>query len=82
MPERVDSAREARALRTQLTSLPNSPSTNVLPVVALVTQTALTEKAKHRGPRLMDLVIAAVADTIRRVTGQPMEWLAPHVSLD
>jgi predicted nucleic acid-binding protein len=64
--------------------------------VALRTQAALAERAQHPGPTPVDLLIAAVAevndaivlhydrhfDAIRRVTGQPMEWLARRGSLE
>lgn len=90
------SGREARALRSQLTSLPHLPLDERAAKAALVTQAALTEKAQHKGPRPMDLLIAAIAelngavvlhydhhfDAIARVTGQPMEWLARRGSLD
>ena len=59
-------------------------------------QAALAERSQHRGPTAVDLLIAAIAevngatllhydrhfDTIARVTGQPMEWLARRGSLD
>jgi predicted nucleic acid-binding protein len=59
-------------------------------------QAALAERSQHRGPTPVDLLIAAIAevngatllhydrhfDTIARVTGQPMEWLARRGSLD
>ena len=90
------SARDARALRSQLAGFPQLPLDERASAAALVTQAALTEKAQHRGPRPMDLLIAAVAkvndtvllhydrhfDTIARMTGQPMEWLARKGSLD
>jgi predicted nucleic acid-binding protein len=90
------SARDALGLRNQLASLPQLPLDERAAPAAMATQTALTEKAHHRGPRPMDLLIAAVAevngatllpyarhfDTIARVTGQPMEWLARRGSLD
>jgi hypothetical protein len=90
------SARDAKALRNQLASLPQLPLNERTAEVALATQAALTEKAHHRGPRPMDLLIAAVAelnditllhydrhfDTIGRLTGQPMEWLARRGTLD
>ena len=64
--------------------------------VATRTQAALAERSQHRGPTPVDLLIAAIAevngatllhydrhfDTIARVTGQPMEWLARRGSLD
>jgi predicted nucleic acid-binding protein len=59
------------------------------------TQAALAERAQHRGPKPIDLLVAAIAevnemtllhydrhfDQIVRVTGQPAEWLAPRGSL-
>jgi predicted nucleic acid-binding protein len=59
------------------------------------TQGALAGRSHHRGPKPIDLLIAAVAeahgavllhydrhfDLIGRVTGQPTEWLAPRGSL-
>lgn len=58
-------------------------------------QAALAQTGQHRGPRPVDLLIAAIADVheavllhydrhfdaIRRVTRQPMEWLAPRGSI-
>jgi len=90
------SARDAGMLRVELGSLPQLPLDERAGAVALSIQAQLTEKAQHRGPRPMDLLIAAVAgmndvvllhydrhfDAIRRVTGQPMEWLARRGSLD
>jgi predicted nucleic acid-binding protein len=63
---------------------------------ALGTQPALEARSQHRGPRPIDLIIAAVAqvydavllhydkhfDAIAGVTGQPAEWLAKPGSLD
>jgi predicted nucleic acid-binding protein len=90
------SARDASSLRTQLSSLPRLSLDERAASTALAVQAQLTEKAQHRGPRPMDLLIAAIAetrgavvlhydrhfDTIARVTGQPMEWLARRGSLD
>jgi predicted nucleic acid-binding protein len=59
------------------------------------TQVALAERSQHRGPKPIDLLIAAIAevndvpllhydrhfDLIAKVTGQPAEWLAPRGSL-
>jgi len=59
-------------------------------------QSALAIRSQHRGPTPVDLCIAAVAelngatlvhydrhfDAIGRVTGQPMEWIAPRGTLD
>jgi len=64
--------------------------------VATQTQALLAQRSQHRGPTPIDLLIAAIAevngatllhydrhfDTIARVTGQPMEWLARRGSLD
>ena len=63
---------------------------------ALRTQAALAVQGHHRGPRPIDLLIAAIAevhgvtllhydrhfDLIARVTGQPAEWVARRGSLD
>jgi predicted nucleic acid-binding protein len=90
------SSGDARVLRDRLASLPQLPLDERAAAAALAVQAELTEKAQHRGPRPMDLLIAAVAevndavllhydrhfDTIARVTGQPMEWLARRGSLD
>lgn len=60
------------------------------------TQAALAGRGRHRGPKPIDLLIAAIAevngvtllhydrhfDLIARVTGQPAEWLARRGSLD
>jgi hypothetical protein len=59
-------------------------------------QAALATSSRHRGPTPVDLLVAAIAqvndsvllhydrhfDTIQRVTGQPMEWLAARGSID
>jgi predicted nucleic acid-binding protein len=58
-------------------------------------QAALAGHSQHRGPKPIDILIAAIAevnavtllhydrhfDQIVRVTGQPAEWLAPRGSL-
>ncbi len=60
------------------------------------TQALLAERSQHRGPRPMDLLVAAIAeardvtllhydrhfDAIARVTGQRTEWIAARGSLD
>ena len=60
------------------------------------TQAALADRSQHRGPKPIDLLIAAIAEThdatllhydrhfdlIARATGQPAEWLARRGSLD
>lgn len=62
---------------------------------ALATQRELTAKAQHKGPRVPDLIIAAVAqrynltllhhdsdfDRIAEVTGQRAEWVVPRGSV-
>jgi predicted nucleic acid-binding protein len=59
-------------------------------------QAALADRAQHRDPRPIDLLIAGIAqvadatllhydrhfDAIARVTSQPMEWIAPRGTLD
>jgi predicted nucleic acid-binding protein len=63
--------------------------------MALRNQAKLARHAQHRGPRPLDLLIAAIAEVhgatllhydrhfeqIARVTGQPTEWLARPGSL-
>ena len=63
--------------------------------MALRSQAKLARQAQHRGPRPLDLLIAAIAqvhgatllhydphfEQIARVTGQPTEWLARPGSL-
>jgi predicted nucleic acid-binding protein len=79
-----------------LSLLPNLPVDRQVERVALTMQGTLALKSQHRGPSPIDLLIAAIAqvngatllhydrhfDTIARVTGQPMEWLARRGSLD
>lgn len=59
-------------------------------------QAALAERGQHRGPKPIDVLVAAIAevnavtllhydrhfDLIARVTGQPTQWLARRGSLD
>lgn len=59
-------------------------------------QAALAARGQHRGPKPLDLLVAAIAeaqglillhydrhfDVVARVTGQPTEWLARRGSLD
>ena len=89
-------ARDFTSLQDQLAGLPTLPLDQEASAAALATQAALVPRAQHRGPRPMDLLIAAIAlvqgaivlhydrhfDAIARVTGQPMEWLARRGSLD
>lgn len=63
---------------------------------ALATQRELAMKAQHRGPKIPDLLIAAVAqryeltlihydsdfDRIAEVTGQQAEWVVPRGTAD
>jgi hypothetical protein len=84
------------ALRAELNALVRLPATPNAEAYALRTQNALAAKSQHRGPKPMDLLIAAIAevhgavllhydrhfDLIARVTGQPAEWLARRGSLD
>jgi predicted nucleic acid-binding protein len=84
------------SLQDQLAGLPRLPLDQEASAAASELQSALVARAQHRGPRPMDLLIAAIAwvqgaivlhydrhfDAIARVTGQPMEWLARRGSLD
>lgn len=84
------------ALDRFLADLPSLPLDDRATRAAERVQALLVAKSQHRGPRPMDLLIAAVAevreatvlhydrhfDAIARVTGQPMEWLARRGSLD
>jgi predicted nucleic acid-binding protein len=88
--------RDYAALHDQLAGLPRLPLDREASAAASELQSALAARAQHRGPRPMDLLIAAIAwvqgaivlhydrhfDAIARVTGQPMEWLARRGSLD
>ena len=88
--------RDYGALQVLLSSLPELPLDTEASKAASDTQSALSARAQHRGPRPMDLLIAAIAslngavvlhydrhfEAIARVTGQPMEWLARRGSLD
>jgi predicted nucleic acid-binding protein len=63
---------------------------------ALATQCELAAKSQHRGPKIPDLIIAAIAqrhdlilihydsdfDRIAEVTGQRVEWVVPRGSAD
>ncbi|MGB2954232.1 MAG: PIN domain nuclease [Gaiellaceae bacterium] len=83
-------------LRDRLSAVPTLPLDDGAARLALRTQALLAARSHHRGPRPLDLLIAAVAeihdvvllhydrhfDAIRRVTGQPMEWLARRGTLD
>jgi predicted nucleic acid-binding protein len=83
-------------LREELDALVRLPATPDAEAEALRTQRALAAKSQHRGPKPIDLLVAAIAkvhdavllhydrhfDQIARVTGQPTEWLARRGSLD
>ncbi len=85
----VDFARE-------LDGLPHLALSRRTEARALLIQGALADRSQHRGPKPVDLLIAAIAEThgatllhydrhfdlIARVTGQPAEWLARRGSLD
>jgi predicted nucleic acid-binding protein len=84
------------ALRDELAGLPEFPLDERAVSLAERAQAALAGVAQHRGPKPMDLLVAAIAesgqaivlhydrhfDAIARVTGQPVEWVAPRGSLD
>jgi predicted nucleic acid-binding protein len=83
-------------LAWQLDGLPSLPTSRPAEALALDVQSELATRSQHRGPKPIDLLIAAVAqvngavllhydrhfDLIARVTGQPAEWLARRGSLD
>ena len=87
----VDSARFA----ADLGRLPHLALSTHVERAVHRTQLALAQRGQHRGPKPIDLLIAAIAevndvtllhydrhfDQIVRVTGQPAEWLAPRGSL-
>jgi predicted nucleic acid-binding protein len=87
---------EHALLRGDLRSLPSFAIDRRVERHALSTQASLALESQHRGPRPVDLLIAAIADVndatllhydrhfdaIARVTGQPMEWLARRGTLD
>ena len=82
-------------LRNDLAGLPDLPVDARAVAFAERAQAALATASQHRGPKPIDLLIAAVAeaagvtllhydrhfDAIARVTGQPTEWLARRGSL-
>ena len=79
-----------------LGQLPTLPLDGRAEALAARTQAVLAERSQHRGPTIVDLLVAAVAeafgavllhydrhfDLITRITGQPAEWLARRGSLD
>ena len=82
-------------LQEELDALVRLPATPDAEAEALKTQQALAAKSQHRGPKPMDVLIAAIAkvhgavllhydrhfDLIVRITGQPAEWLARRGTL-
>jgi hypothetical protein len=87
---------EYRELADELSLIRLLPTTDRAARAAQRVQALLAERSQYRGPPPIDLLIAGVAevhgatlihydrhfDAIQRVTGQPMEWLAPRGSLD
>ena len=83
-------------LRDDLESLPELSLDGRAIALAERTQAALAANSQHRGPKVIDLLVAGVAeassaillhydrhfDAIARVTRQPTEWLARRGSLD
>jgi predicted nucleic acid-binding protein len=83
-------------LRDDLASLPELSLDGRAIALAERTQAALAANSQHRGPKVVDLLVAGVAeassaillhydkhfDAIARVTSQPTEWLARRGSLD
>lgn len=84
------------AVATGLESIPALPLDERASRAALRAQARLARIGQHRGPRTIDLLIAAIAeahdatllhydrhfDLIAESTGQPAEWLARRGSLD
>lgn len=87
---------EYTGLRSDLAALPDLPLDGYAIALAERTQVALAATSQHRGPKVIDLLVAGVAeasgaillhydrhfDAIARVTGQPTEWLARRGTLD
>jgi predicted nucleic acid-binding protein len=83
-------------LRNDLATLPELSLDGRAVALAERTQAALAANSQHRGPKVVDLLVAGVAeassaillhydrhfDAIARVTSQPTEWLARRGSLD
>jgi predicted nucleic acid-binding protein len=84
------------ALASELDAVPFLPLHNRTAACASQTQRSLARDGHHRGPKPIDLLIAAIAedhdvtllhydrhfDLIAGVTGQRTEWLARRWSLD
>jgi len=88
--------REYHALADELDGLPVLGLDVTSAALASRTLAKLADRSQHRGPRPIDLLIAAIAerhtavllhydrhfDRIAQVTGQATEWLARRGSLD
>lgn len=80
----------------ELDGLPQLPLTHHDSQRALDAQALLATRSQHRGPKPIDLLVAAIAerngavvlhydrhfDTIARITGQRAEWIARRGTLD
>ncbi len=87
---------EYTGLRASLEALQEFPLDERAIALAERTQATLALASQHRGPKVIDLLVAGIAeasgaillhydrhfDAIARVTGQPTEWLARRGSLD
>ncbi len=85
-----------QALKGDLEGLPHFAIDERVEQAALRGQAGLAARGQHRGPKPVDLLIAAVAEVygmtllhydrhfeaIVRVTGQEAEWVAPPGGLD
>jgi predicted nucleic acid-binding protein len=83
-------------LSWQLDGLQNLPTSRRAESLAVEIQSELAVRSQHRGPKPVDLLVAAIAqvhgkvllhydrhfDVVARVTGQPAQWLARRGSLD
>ena len=92
----AEGRREYRELAFDLQAFHLLPLDTRAASAAAWAQAHLAVRSQHRGPRPIDLLIAAIAevngatllhydrhfDAIARVTGQQMEWMAPRGSLD
>jgi predicted nucleic acid-binding protein len=87
--------RDYHALAFDLGQLPYLSVDEGAARLALRTQERLADRSQHRGPTPVDILVAAIAqvhvavllhydrhfDAIRRVTRQPMEWIAARGSI-
>jgi predicted nucleic acid-binding protein len=88
--------RDYRAFRAELRGFRDLRVDGWVTDFAEVIQARLADRSAHRGPTVVDLLVAATAarygavllhydrhfDAIARVTGQPTEWLARRGTLD